>query len=100
VFELLKTKVFPAITHNKSAEFPIRIWVAGCATGEEVYSIAICLLEFLADQLTPIPIQIFATDISALSIDKARAGIYTENQLPMLAIESVNERSPLAFKCI
>jgi two-component system, chemotaxis family, CheB/CheR fusion protein len=100
VFELLKTKVFPAITHNKSAEFPIRIWVAGCATGEEVYSIAICLLEFLADQLTPIPIQIFATDISALSIDKARAGIYTENQLPMLAIENVNERSLLAFKCI
>jgi two-component system, chemotaxis family, CheB/CheR fusion protein len=81
VFELLKTNVFPAITHDKSAELPIRIWVAGCSTGEEVYSIAICLLEFLADRDTPPPIQIFATDISALSIDKARAGIYTENQM-------------------
>ncbi len=81
VFELLKTKVFPAITQNKSAELPIRIWVAGCSTGEEVYSIAMCLLEFLADRITPPPIQIFATDISALSIDKARAGIYTENQM-------------------
>jgi two-component system, chemotaxis family, CheB/CheR fusion protein len=87
VFELLKTKIFPTIAHNKSAEFPIRIWVAGCSTGEEVYSIAICLLEFLADQVTPIPIQIFATDISALSIDKARAGIYTENQMLNVSTE-------------
>jgi two-component system, chemotaxis family, CheB/CheR fusion protein len=80
-FELLKTKVFPTITQHKSVELPIRIWVAGCSTGEEVYSIAICLLEFLADRATQPPIQIFATDISELSIDKARTGIYTENQM-------------------
>jgi two-component system, chemotaxis family, CheB/CheR fusion protein len=80
-FELLKTKVFATITQHKSVELPIRIWVAGCSTGEEVYSIAICLLEFLADRAVQPPIQIFATDISELSIDKARAGIYTENQM-------------------
>jgi two-component system, chemotaxis family, CheB/CheR fusion protein len=80
-FELLKTKVFETITEHKSVEVPIRIWVAGCSTGEEVYSIAICLLEFLADRATQPPIQIFATDISELSIDKARTGIYTENQM-------------------
>jgi two-component system, chemotaxis family, CheB/CheR fusion protein len=80
-FELLKTRVFPTITQHKSVELPIRIWVAGCSTGEEVYSIAICLLEFLADRVTQPPIQIFATDISELSIDKARSGIYTENQM-------------------
>jgi two-component system, chemotaxis family, CheB/CheR fusion protein len=80
-FELLKTKVFDIITQHKSVELPIRIWVAGCSTGEEVYSIAICLLEFLADRVTQPPIQIFATDISELSIDKARSGIYTENQM-------------------
>ncbi|MEP0919537.1 ATP-binding protein [Leptolyngbya sp. DQ-M1] len=80
-FELLQAQVFPTITQNKSAEFPIRIWVAGCSTGEEVYSIAICLLEFLADKATQPPIQIFATDISEMAIHKARAGIYSENQM-------------------
>ncbi|MBV8886942.1 MAG: PAS domain-containing protein, partial [Chroococcidiopsidaceae cyanobacterium CP_BM_RX_35] len=80
-FELLKTQVFPTITQDKSAESPIRIWVAGCSTGEEVYSIAICLLEFLAEQVTQPPIQIFATDISEQAIDKARSGNYLENQM-------------------
>ncbi len=80
-FELLQTRVFPTITQSKSAEFPIRIWVAGCSTGEEVYSIAICLLEFLEGQATQPPIQIFATDISEIAIDKARSGIYAENQM-------------------
>lgn len=80
-FELLKERVFPTIVQNKSAEFQIRIWVAGCSTGEEVYSLAISLLEFLADKATQPPIQIFATDISEQAIDKARAGIYPENQM-------------------
>ncbi|HTL87756.1 MAG TPA: chemotaxis protein CheB, partial [Leptolyngbya sp.] len=80
-FERLKTHVFPAITQNKSAVPPIRIWVAGCSTGEEVYSIAIGLLEFLADQVTQPPIQIFATDVSGQAIDKARTGVYAESQM-------------------
>ncbi|MBD1826745.1 ATP-binding protein [Microcoleus vaginatus GB1-A2] len=80
-FQRLKDHVFPAITQNKSAEVPVRIWVAGCSTGEEVYSIAICLLEFLADRLPPPPIQIFATDISEAAIAKARSGFYLENQM-------------------
>ena len=80
-FELLKTRVFPTITQSKSAEFPIRIWVAGCSTGEEVYSIVISLLEFLSDKITQPPIQIFATDVSERAINKARAGIYAENQM-------------------
>jgi two-component system, chemotaxis family, CheB/CheR fusion protein len=80
-FELLKTKVFPTIAQNKSAELPIRIWVAGCSTGEEVYSIAICLLEFLSERVIQPSIQIFATDISELAIEKARAGIYPEARM-------------------
>ncbi|MCC5667302.1 PAS domain-containing protein [Nostoc sp. CHAB 5784] len=80
-FQLLKERVFPSIIQNKSVELPIRIWVAGCSTGEEVYSIAISLLEFLSDKITPPPIQIFATDISEIAIDKARSGIYAENQM-------------------
>jgi two-component system CheB/CheR fusion protein len=86
-FELLKTQVFPTITQNKSAEFPIRIWVAGCSTGEEVYSIAISLLEFLADKVAQPPIQIFATDISEQAIDKARTGIYAESQMAEVSPE-------------
>ncbi|MEG4417629.1 CheR family methyltransferase [Microcoleus sp. LAD1_D5] len=80
-FEKLKELVFPTITQNKSAETPIRIWVAGCSTGEEVYSIAICLLEFLSDQVIQPPIQIFATDIGEQAIGKARSGVYSENQM-------------------
>ncbi|MBD2247987.1 chemotaxis protein CheB [Nostoc sp. FACHB-888] len=86
-FQLLKEQVFPSIIQNKSAELPIRIWVAGCSTGEEVYSIAICLLEFLSDKVTPPSIQIFATDISEIAIEKARSGIYTENQMVELSPE-------------
>jgi CheY-like chemotaxis protein len=77
-FELLKTKVFPTITQHKSAS-PIRIWVAGCSTGEEVYSIAMCLLEFLADRVTLPSIQILATDISESSLERARASIYNDS---------------------
>ncbi|WP_373535022.1 CheR family methyltransferase [Microcoleus sp.] len=81
VFQRLKEQVFPTITKNKSTEAPVRIWVAGCSTGEEVYSIAICLLEFLGDRNLSLPIQIFATDISEGAIGKARSGFYSENQM-------------------
>ncbi len=80
-FEYLKTEVFPSISQNKSADNPIRIWVAGCSTGEEVYSIAICLLEFFSDRASVPPIQIFATDISEAAIGKARLGFYLDTQL-------------------
>jgi two-component system CheB/CheR fusion protein len=77
VFDELKMTVFPALVENRGAEDPIRIWVPGCATGEEAYSIAICLMEFLDDGEALAPIEIFATDISETAIEKARIGIYT-----------------------
>jgi two-component system CheB/CheR fusion protein len=80
-FEQLKAQVFPAISQNKTAPTPIRVWVAGCSTGEEVYSLGICLLEFFSDRATAPPIQIFATDISKAAIDKARAGFYLDSQM-------------------
>lgn len=78
-FEALKSKVFAGIMNNKSPKEPIRIWVPGCSTGEEVYSIAISLLEFLGDMTTNVAIQIFATDIDETVIGKARTGTYIEN---------------------
>ena len=80
-FEALKSQVFPIITNDKSLESPLRIWVAGCSTGEEAYSIGICLLEFLAAQVTHLHIQIYATDISETVIEYARRGFYTPSQV-------------------
>jgi two-component system, chemotaxis family, CheB/CheR fusion protein len=81
VFEQLKEQVFPVISREKASNEPIRIWVAGCSTGEEVYSIAICLLEFFKNRATVPPIQIFATDISEAAIARARSGLFLENQM-------------------
>jgi two-component system, chemotaxis family, CheB/CheR fusion protein len=78
VFEVLTNKIYPKLIKNNS-ENSLRIWVPGCATGEEVYSIAISLLEFLDKKASKFSIQIFATDISEPSIDRARAGIYPES---------------------
>jgi two-component system CheB/CheR fusion protein len=80
-FNALQQLVFPTICQNKAIDAAIRIWVAGCSTGEEVYSIAMCLLEFLGDRPVKYPIQIFATDISEIAISKARLGIYSHEAL-------------------
>src|SRR6266567_9425200 len=78
-FEALKAEVFPGILKHRSPEEPIRVWVTGCSTGEETYSQAIALLEFLGHRSADIPIQLFGTDLSQESIGKARAGIYPES---------------------
>ncbi len=80
-FTVLQQLVFPTICQNKAIDAPIRIWVAGCSTGEEVYSIAMCLLEFFGNRPVKHPIQIFATDISEIAISKARLGIYSHEAL-------------------
>ncbi len=78
-FEALKTEVFPGILKHRSPEEPVRIWVPGCSTGEETYSQAIVLLEFLRNIRADIPIQLFGTDLGQGSIEKARAGIYPQS---------------------
>ena len=76
VFEALKKRVFPRLLKNPPPQTPIRVWVPGCLTGEEAYSIVIALLEFLGNKSASVPVQVFATDISESAIDKARIGIY------------------------
>jgi len=77
-FELLEKTVIPAIFEGKGASDTVRIWVPGCATGEEVYSIAILLREHL-DTLRVTPkVQIFATDIDDHALVVARTGRYPE----------------------
>lgn len=70
----LKTFVFPRLAQDKGPGEPIRIWVPGCATGEEAFSIAICMTEFLASRHLARTVHIFATDVSREAIDKARSG--------------------------
>ena len=78
-FKILKKKVLPKIINSLRGNDAIRIWVPGCATGEEVYSLAILLLEYLGDEAGGVPIQFFATDISDRALAKARSGIFTES---------------------
>ena len=66
------------LRRRQSNRQPIRVWIPGCSTGEEVYSIAIALAEFLEEKhLVNIPTQIFGTDVNGKNIDKARQGIYS-----------------------
>jgi chemotaxis methyl-accepting protein methylase/signal transduction histidine kinase/chemotaxis response regulator CheB len=81
VFESLKVRVFPEILKSKAEGAPIRVWVAGCSTGEEVYSLAIVLLEHLQDVGAAHPIQIFGSDLSEKAIVRARAGIFPDSAL-------------------
>ncbi len=78
-FASLQKIVFPEILRNRSDDEPLRIWVPGCASGQEAYSLAISLLEFLGDMASNVQIQIFATDVEDGLIDKARLGIYPES---------------------
>lgn len=80
-YETLTKEVFPAIIKQAKDVEPIRIWVAGCSTGEEAYSIGICLIEFLEKKELTIPIQIFASDLDGNAIEKARLGIYPVSAL-------------------
>jgi two-component system, chemotaxis family, CheB/CheR fusion protein len=87
-FVLLAERVFPRLSEGRSRKMPIRIWVPGCASGEEVYSIAITLIEYLGDRIVPGCIQIFGTDVSEVEIEKARSGIYLDS----IALEVSSER--------
>jgi two-component system CheB/CheR fusion protein len=77
-FQALRKRVMAKVCVKRPAEEALRIWVAGCSTGEEVYSIAMLLLEELGEQADRTSIQIFGTDIQEDAVERARAGIYTE----------------------
>jgi two-component system, chemotaxis family, CheB/CheR fusion protein len=79
-FKAIKEKILPELIKNRARENPIQIWVPGCSTGEEVYSIAITILEFLeCNNYDSQHVQIFGTDANNRNIERARQGIYTQN---------------------
>jgi two-component system, chemotaxis family, CheB/CheR fusion protein len=77
-YEVLKNRILPHYLKDWDPSLPLRVWVPGCSSGEEAYSIAIVLLEFLDRAKASPSIQVFASDISETSLQKARAAVYPE----------------------
>jgi two-component system, chemotaxis family, CheB/CheR fusion protein len=76
VFETLRSEMLAPLIAGKKDDSPLRAWVAGCATGEEAYSIAMLLLEERAAAGKTFPVLVFATDIDEQALETARAGAY------------------------
>jgi two-component system CheB/CheR fusion protein len=76
VFDALRTRAFPEILKTKSATDTLRIWVVGCSTGEEVYSVLITALEAMEGSTNKPKVTVFGTDASESAIKRARAGVY------------------------
>jgi two-component system CheB/CheR fusion protein len=79
VFETLAKQVFPRLLKKKNSSSSLRIWVPGCSTGEEVYSLAMILFETMDATSIHLPVQIFASDLSEAALQKAREGLYPES---------------------
>jgi two-component system CheB/CheR fusion protein len=86
-FDELKAIAYPDILSHKEPGAPFRAWVMGCSTGEEVYSLAISLLENLGDGRDAHPILIFGSDLDGKSIERARSGIYPDAAVQRLGAE-------------
>ncbi|OON97443.1 MAG: hypothetical protein ATN36_03190 [Epulopiscium sp. Nele67-Bin005] len=90
-FEVIEKVVIPQIGEKKSVGDPIRIWSAGCSTGEEVYSLAILVREYLEKHGKLLSIKIFATDLSDTALATASTGIYSQEDLAMVSQERLDK---------
>ena len=79
VFDALRG-IVAGLVKERDEKDPLRIWVPGCATGEEVYSIAMVLMEVMQESSTFCRIQLFGTDLSDAAVDRARFGVYSESR--------------------
>jgi two-component system CheB/CheR fusion protein len=85
-FEILKRDVFPKLISKRRAD-PLRVWVLGCSTGQEAYSLAMAYAEFSERLARPPKLQMFATDLNDAMLDRARAGLYAKTLVPELSRE-------------
>jgi two-component system, chemotaxis family, CheB/CheR fusion protein len=85
-WELLRSKILPQMIAGKKPGEELRIWCAGCATGEEAYSAAMVVADVLGAAFATFPVKVFGTDVDQQAIGFARRGIYTRE-----AVESVSE---------
>ena len=91
-FEVLERRVIPKLFEGRGADQTVRVWVPGCATGEEVFSLAILMREHMETLARPAAAQIFATDIDEHALGVARAGRYPAQLLDGVSPE---RRAPL-----
>ena len=89
-FDALQQKVMAALVEGSASSKSIRIWVAGCSSGEEAYSIAMLLAEEMDRQKVRSQVQIFATDIDELALEKARHARYPENIAEQISPERLD----------
>ncbi|MFH5884834.1 chemotaxis protein CheB [Halalkalibaculum sp. DA3122] len=89
-FDTLQETVIPRLFEGKNATDSVRVWVPGCATGEEAYSLAILLHEHAQTLSSPPQIQIFATDIDQEALDIARKGCYPESMVADITTERLH----------
>jgi len=76
VFDALKDTIIPDIVKAHKSDQPIRVWIAGCSSGEEAYSVAILFREELADTNSSVKLQVFASDVDEDAVATAREGLY------------------------
>jgi len=91
MYKALTEKILPSVFKNRKHNDPIRIWIPGCATGEEAVSIAIVILEYLGEKALTTPIQIFATDLNEKAIEKARSGVYLKSALQNVSVQRLRK---------
>lgn len=78
MYQVMEARVLSELVDGRDAHAPIRVWVPGCATGEEAYSIAMLLIERISASGKACPLQVFASDVDESAIEAARRGIYPE----------------------
>src|SRR5688572_14180791 len=91
VYQTLSNKILPGLFKDRKSNDTFRIWIPGCATGEEAISIAITVLEHLGEKAISTSVQIFATDLNEKAVERARAGIYLKSALQNLSAERLEK---------
>jgi two-component system, chemotaxis family, CheB/CheR fusion protein len=99
-WDYLASEIVPLLLERKGADAPLRVWCAGCASGEEAYSVTIALAEALGDEAFLRRVKIYATDVDEEALGIARGGTYTAKQVegvPQAYLERYFERSNQRF---
>ncbi|MBE9010104.1 PAS domain-containing protein [Pseudanabaenaceae cyanobacterium LEGE 13415] len=90
-WDFIRSEIIPKILEQKSSKEPIRVWTAGCASGQEAYTVAILLTEILGVKLFRDRVKIYATDVDEEALNQARQAVYAERELSGLTPEQIGE---------